>query len=100
MMRYHKEINLIKEIIDSGQLGRITSSHINWSTYLPDWHPWEDYSESYASNSEMGGGAILTCSHEIDTMNYLLENLSFKLLALALQINFLPIQMITLMLFL
>ena len=71
MMRYHKEINLIKEIIDSGQLGRITSSHINWSTYLPDWHPWEDYSESYASNSEMGGGAILTCSHEIDTMNYL-----------------------------
>ena len=36
----------------------------NMST--PDWHPNENYSKSYASRDDLGGGVILTCIHELD----------------------------------
>jgi predicted dehydrogenase len=40
--------------------------------YLPDWHPWEDYRESYSGRRELGGGPILTFSHELDAVCWLL----------------------------
>ena len=33
---------------------------------MPAWHPWENYKTSYAGKKEMGGGPVLTLSHEID----------------------------------
>jgi len=38
---------------------------------IADWHPWENYSESYACWKDKGGGVVLCYSHEID-MIYLL----------------------------
>ena len=40
-------------------------------SYLPDWHPNEDYEKGYASRKELGGGVILTCIHEIDYLYWL-----------------------------
>jgi predicted dehydrogenase len=34
--------------------------------YLPKWHPYEDYRESYAAKAALGGGVILTQIHEFD----------------------------------
>jgi len=65
-MRFHKSINKIKKIIDSGDLGRIISVHAENGSFLPDWHPWENYQISYASNKKLGGGVVLTQIHEID----------------------------------
>ena len=42
-----------------------------WHTYMPEWHKNEDYLNSYASRKDLGGGAILTLSHEIDLAIYL-----------------------------
>ena len=39
--------------------------------YLPDWHPWEDYRQSYASRKELGGGALLVQIHEMDYLYWL-----------------------------
>lgn len=72
MMRYDPCILKMREIIESGKLGEPVSAIIEWGTYLPHWHPWEDYKQGYASRSEMGGGVVKTCSHEIDTAIFLL----------------------------
>lgn len=66
MMRFDPGIAALKALVDSGDLGPVHAAYIEWSTHLPAWHPWEDYKDSYAARADMGGGVVLTCSHEID----------------------------------
>ena len=66
MMRFDPGIAALKRAIDAGEIGPVHTASVEWSTHLPDWHPWEDYKESYAARADMGGGVVLTCSHEID----------------------------------
>ncbi len=72
MMRYDTRIKAMKQALVHGQIGKVTSAIIEWGSYLPNWHPWEDYKDGYAARKSLGGGAVLTCSHEIDTARYLL----------------------------
>lgn len=65
-LRFHECIIKIKKIISTQRLGRIISVQVESGSYLPDWHPYENYSKSYASRKELGGGVVLTCIHEID----------------------------------
>ena len=60
----------IKEAIARGQIGDVVSCKAYNGSYLPDWHPWEDYKNSYASNRSLGGGVTLTMIHEL---NYLTD---------------------------
>ena len=71
MMRFDPSILALKNVIMSGDLGPVHAAFIEWSTHLPGWHPWEEYRESYAGRSDMGGGVVLTCSHEIDLARFL-----------------------------
>jgi predicted dehydrogenase len=61
----------MKEIVDSGKLGRILCSRLKLSSYLPDWHPWEDYRDFYMAKLEQGGGARLDESHGIDLLRWM-----------------------------
>ncbi len=45
-----------------------------WGEYLPDWHPWEDYRQSYAARRDLGGGVALTLSHDLDLVNWLVSS--------------------------
>ena len=74
MLRYHPLVNKIKEILDSGELGLPFSARLSFGSYLPNWHPWEDYRTSYAARKSLGGGVINTISHELDLMQYLFGN--------------------------
>lgn len=71
MMRHHPALVKIQEIIRLNTFGNLLSLHSKWAEYLPDWHPWEDYRESYAAKEELGGGVALTLSHDIDMVNWL-----------------------------
>jgi predicted dehydrogenase len=74
MMRYHPLLRELKQLIQSKSLGEVVYAESEWREYLPDWHPWEDYRTSYAALAEMGGGAALTLSHDLDTLCWLLED--------------------------
>lgn len=74
MLRFHPIILLIKEIIDKRKYGELISFNTKWGEYLPDWHPWEDYKDSYASKKELGGGVSLTLSHDIDLIIWLVNS--------------------------
>ena len=65
-MRFHESLIKIKQLIINNKIGKILSVKVESGSYLPDWHPYEDYRKSYASRKDLGGGVILTCIHELD----------------------------------
>jgi predicted dehydrogenase len=70
--RYHPTLNKAHELIQSGALGHALTVHAHWGEYLPNWHPWEDYRQSYAARADLGGGVIGTLTHPLDYLRYLL----------------------------
>lgn len=52
--RYFPAIKKIKEIVNSGQIGKILTFQYHLGQYLPDWHPWEDYRQVYFAQKETG----------------------------------------------
>src|SRR5687768_4992816 len=70
--RYHPTLNKARELIQSDSLGKILTVHAHWGEYLPQWHPWEDYRQSYAARADLGGGVIVTLTHPLDYLRYLL----------------------------
>jgi len=70
--RYHPTLNKARELIQSGALGKILTVHAHWGEYLPNWHPWEDYRQSYAARADLGGGVIVTLTHPLDYLRFLL----------------------------
>ena len=72
-MRFHPCIKKIKSMIEQQKIGRIISVQVQTCSYLPDYHPWEDYRKGYAARKDLGGGIILTQIHEIDYMYWLFQ---------------------------
>jgi len=50
---------------DEAPFGKPLSLQATAGHWLPDWHPWEDYRQSYAARRDLGGGVTLTLIHEI-----------------------------------
>tara|TARA_B100001029_G_scaffold48172_1_gene38272 strand:- start:47169 stop:48014 length:846 start_codon:yes stop_codon:yes gene_type:complete len=48
---------------------QIIGIDLTFNTNAKNWHPGEDYRKSYVFNKNLGGGCILTNSHEIDLMH-------------------------------
>ena len=74
--RFHPVLIAIRDLVGSGDLGRIVSVHAHWGEYMPDWHPWEDYRASYAAKKELGGGAALTLCHPVDYLRWMIGEIS------------------------
>ena len=70
-LRFHPCIIKIKEIIEKKKIGKVLAVQAQNSSYLPDWHPYENYKESYAAKKELGGGVVLTSIHELDYLYWL-----------------------------
>ena len=71
-MRFHPGLKILKELVDSGKIGRVLWLNVEAGQYLPDWRPWQHYRESYSARHELGGGIILDGSHELDYICWLL----------------------------
>jgi predicted dehydrogenase len=71
-LRFHPGLVRTKALLDQHVIGRVVSARAEASEYLPDWHPWEDYRAGYSARRDLGGGAVLTFSHELDALCWLL----------------------------
>jgi predicted dehydrogenase len=71
-LRFHPGLARVKALVEQRAIGRLVSARAEVGEYLPDWHPWEDYRRSYSGRRELGGGAVLTFSHELDALCWLL----------------------------
>ena len=63
--RFHPAIQKVKQLIDDRYIGDIVSARIEMGSYLPDWHPWEDYRDMYSSKEGVGG-ILLDAIHGIN----------------------------------
>ena len=70
--RFHPGLLQLKKLLDEGAIGEPVSARAHWGEYLPSWHPWEDYRQGYAARPELGGGVVLTLSHPLDYLRWLL----------------------------
>ena len=70
-LRFHPCLKFVRQLIEEGKIGRILSAHIEFGEYLPGAHPYEDYRQGYAARSDLGGGALLSLSHELDNACWL-----------------------------
>ena len=74
--RYHPGLRQVKSWLEEGVIGTPLSARAHWGEYLPGWHPWEDYTQGYAARLDLGGGVVLTLSHPLDYLRWLLGEVS------------------------
>src|SRR3989338_8152469 len=53
-MLFYRPINMIKEILAKGGIGKVLTFQYHMALYLPDWHTYEDYRKVYFSKKETG----------------------------------------------
>ena len=70
-LRYNPVIQKLKEIINNGSVGKVLSFRAEVCEYMPGFHSYEDYRDSYCSKRELGGGVVMTQIHELDTLVHL-----------------------------
>lgn len=71
--RFHPHLLMIREALTRpDRYGRPLVAHAEWSEFLPDWHPWEDFRRSYAARDDLGGGVFLTQIHPYNYMSQIL----------------------------
>jgi len=75
-LRFHPGIQTIKELLDKDAIGKTVSVKIEAGSYLPGWHPDDDYENMYSARENEGGGAILDFIHEIDYARWLFGDVS------------------------
>ena len=64
--RFHPAIQCLEKLLEKGAIGAVLAVRAVVGEHLPSFHPYEDYRETYAARRELGGGVVLTQSHEID----------------------------------
>ena len=71
--RFHPAIKEIKRLLHEDAVGEIISARIETGSYLPDWHPWEDYREMYSAKEGIGG-VLLDAIHGINYGRWFFED--------------------------
>jgi len=69
--RFNPGLRKVRELLETEDAGRPLSFNACWGEYLPDWHPWEDYRQSYAAQKGLGGGVVLTLCHPLDYLRWM-----------------------------
>ena len=64
--RFHPLLSKVNEIVKSKKMGQLLTANFTVASYIPRWHPYENFLELYACRKELGGGVLLTEIHEID----------------------------------
>jgi predicted dehydrogenase len=70
--RFYRPLLALREALADGAIGRVVSLRAEVGQYLPSWRGGGDYRLSVSARRELGGGAVLELSHEIDYVRWLL----------------------------
>jgi predicted dehydrogenase len=65
-LRFLPSLQYFRELLLAGSLGRVMSVRCEIGQYLPSWRPESEYRLGVTARQELGGGALLELSHEID----------------------------------
>nr|WP_305891688.1 Gfo/Idh/MocA family oxidoreductase [Methylomonas sp. WSC-6] len=58
-------------MLEQAVIGKVLSVRCEIGQYLPAWRPDSDYRQSVSARRELGGGALLELSHELDYLRWI-----------------------------
>ena len=70
-LRFHPALQAVQTLVRQGRIGRVLAVRAQVGEYLPAWHGYEDYRETYGARADLGGGALLSQIHEFDYLYWL-----------------------------
>jgi hypothetical protein len=70
VLRYDPAAEFFQQQLSKGIHGEPICVRIECGSFLPDWRPEQDYRQSVSARKELGGGALLELSHELDYANW------------------------------
>lgn len=70
-LRFVPSLDRFRRLLHEGIVGRVESVRCEVGQYLPDWRPGADYRLGVSARRELGGGALLELSHELDYLRWI-----------------------------
>ena len=70
-LRFLPSLQRFRDILNERGLGRVLSVRCEIGQYLPSWRPDTDYRQGVSARRELGGGALLELSHELDYLRWI-----------------------------
>jgi predicted dehydrogenase len=71
-LRFFRPLQVMRQALIEGRIGRPLMIQSEVGQYLPEWRPDTDYRQSVSARRDLGGGAVLELSHELDYARWLL----------------------------
>lgn len=69
--RFYKPLQIMREALVEGRIGRVMAVRAEAGQFLPEWRPTSHYRQGISGRQELGGGAVLELSHELDYVRWL-----------------------------
>lgn len=69
-LRFLLSLQRFRDMLIERVLGRVLSVRCEIGQYLPSWRPDADYRQGVSARRELGGGALLELSHELDYLRW------------------------------
>jgi predicted dehydrogenase len=70
-LRFLRSLQFFKEQLDKSIVGKVLSVRCEMGNYLPSWRPESNYRDGVSASKELGGGALLELSHELDFLRWI-----------------------------
>lgn len=70
-LRFLPSLQRFRDLLGEQAVGRVLSVRCEVGQYLPAWRPDSDYRLSVSARRELGGGALLELSHELDYLRWI-----------------------------
>ena len=86
-LRYLPSLNKFRDLVRENIIGKVFSVRSEVGQYLPSWRPGSDYKESVSAKSDLGGGALLELSHEVDYLRWIFGEVDWVNASISKQSN-------------
>lgn len=70
-LRFLPSLQKFRDLLNANTIGKVISVRCEIGQYLPSWRPDADYRQGVSARRELGGGALLELSHEIDYLRWI-----------------------------
>lgn len=70
-LRFLPSLQRFRDLLHAKEIGKVWSVRCEIGQYLPSWRPDTDYRQHVSARRELGGGALLELSHEIDYLRWI-----------------------------
>nr|WP_319564268.1 Gfo/Idh/MocA family oxidoreductase [uncultured Rhodoferax sp.] len=70
-LRFLPSLQRFRDLVEVKEIGKVLSVRCEIGQYLPSWRPDSDYRQNVSARRELGGGALLELSHEIDYLRWI-----------------------------